>query len=149
MTAFNSVNMMIALLWLFIAFIICMFCSPLMKVGTGKPNTAHDNLTKVADNPLSDTARLGKSLFKANCASCHNKNMLTDMTGPALKGVTSRWAKFPQTDLYSWIKNSEQMIEAKHPRAIEIFEEWNEAKMTSMMHLSDEDIANLLEYIES
>ena len=29
----------------------------------------------------------GKTLFKDNCASCHNKNMKDDMTGPALGGA--------------------------------------------------------------
>ena len=32
----------------------------------------------------------GEALFKANCASCHNRNMKDDLTGPALGGVEER-----------------------------------------------------------
>ena len=38
----------------------------------------------------------GNTLFKNNCASCHNKNMKDDLTGPALGGVEERWADYPQ-----------------------------------------------------
>jgi len=34
----------------------------------------------------------GKKIFKINCASCHNKNMKSDMIGPALAGVRDRWS---------------------------------------------------------
>ena len=59
----------------------------------------------------------GKALFKKNCASCHNKNMKDDMTGPALGGAEERWADYPREDLYSWVRNSAGMIQAGHPRA--------------------------------
>ena len=29
----------------------------------------------------------GKELFRGKCATCHNKNMKQDLTGPALGGV--------------------------------------------------------------
>ena len=37
---------------------------------------------------LNDTAKQGKLLFQANCASCHAMNK--DLTGPALAGVMER-----------------------------------------------------------
>src|SRR3569833_1640208 len=37
---------------------------------------------------LNDTAKQGKLLFQANCASCHTMNK--DLTGPALAGVMER-----------------------------------------------------------
>ena len=52
----------------------------------------------------------GKALFKTNCASCHNRNMKDDLTGPALGGVEERWADYDREDLYKWINNSQAMI---------------------------------------
>ena len=60
--------------------------------------------------------KLGKVLFKNNCASCHNKNMKDDLTGPALGGFQERWADYPKEDLYSWIRNSQAMISSGHQR---------------------------------
>ena len=45
------------------------------------------------------SAAAGKDLFRNLCGSCHNKNMVQDMTGPALGGVQERWAEYPQEDL--------------------------------------------------
>ena len=42
------------------------------------------------------TPEAGKSLFKANCAQCHAKNMKSNLTGPALGGVEERWADYPR-----------------------------------------------------
>ena len=36
--------------------------------------------------------KAGKTLFQNNCASCHNKNMKSDLTGPALGDVDPRVA---------------------------------------------------------
>ena len=49
-----------------------------------------------------EVADQGKALFKANCASCHNKNMIDDMTGPALGGINERWDGREEL-LYKWI----------------------------------------------
>jgi mono/diheme cytochrome c family protein len=90
----------------------------------------------------------GKSLFKNNCASCHNKDMKSKLTGPALGGVEERWSSFPQEDLYKWIRNSQGMIAAGHPRAKELWTEWQPTVMTSFPNLTDQDIANMLAYIK-
>ena len=57
-----------------------------------------------------ETYLLGKNLFKLNCAVCHNRNMVDDMTGPALAGIKEGWAEYPREDLYQWIRNSQQLI---------------------------------------
>ena len=54
-----------------------------------------------------EDAAAGKSLFNANCASCHKLNK--KMTGPALANVETRLAEEEGLDrewLYAWIKNS-------------------------------------------
>ncbi len=88
----------------------------------------------------------GKTTFKNYCASCHNKDMKSDMTGPALGNAEENWSDYPREDLYNWIRNSQAMIAAGHPRAVEV---WNEYKsvMTAFPALTDEDIESVLLYI--
>lgn len=90
----------------------------------------------------------GKALFKTNCASCHNRNMKDDMTGPALGGVVDRWKEYPKEDLYEWIRNSQRLVQEGHPKAVDLYNEWNKVTMSSFNGLTDEDIEAILFYIE-
>jgi len=98
--------------------------------------------------PASVDIASGKTLFKNQCASCHNKNMKDKLTGPALGGVQERWAAYPKEDLYSWIRNSQAMINSGHPRAVELWNEWKPTIMTSFTSLTDSEIDNILGYIQ-
>lgn len=89
----------------------------------------------------------GKTLFRNQCAACHNKDMKSDLTGPALGGVEDRWAAFPKEDLYSWIRNSQALVKSGHPRAVEIYNQWKQVPMTPFTSLTDPDIANIIAYI--
>jgi cytochrome c2 len=91
---------------------------------------------------------LGKTSFKNNCGSCHNKNMKDNLTGPALAGVSERWAAYPKTDLYKWIRNSQGMIASGHPKAVELWSKYKPVIMTSFPNLSDDEIESLLLYID-
>lgn len=91
--------------------------------------------------------KAGKTLFQNNCASCHNKNMKSDLTGPALGGAEERWAAYPRTDLYKWIRNSQSMVNT-HPRGKELWGKWGPTIMNSFNGLSDQDIENILAYIQ-
>ena len=91
---------------------------------------------------------LGKTLFKNQCASCHNKNMKDRLTGPALGGVQERWADYPEEDLYGWIRNSQAMIADGHPKAVELWNEWKPTVMNAFPNLTDDEIASLLFYID-
>ncbi len=89
----------------------------------------------------------GKTLFAANCASCHNKNMRDNLTGPALAGLEERWAAFPRTDLYKWIRNSQALVAEGHPRAVELWNQWKPTLMNSFTGLTDDQIESLILYI--
>lgn len=91
----------------------------------------------------------GKNLFKANCATCHNKSMKDDMTGPALAGLEERWAEYSREDLYAWIRNSSKLIGENHPRATQLFADWDGSVMTSFTALTDENIENIIGYINA
>lgn len=87
----------------------------------------------------------GKALFKNNCATCHAKNMKDNLTGPALGAVEERWES--KEELYQWIRNSQAMIGDGHPYAVELWNEWKPTVMTSFPNLTDEQIDNIMGYI--
>ncbi len=88
----------------------------------------------------------GKALFLEKCASCHNNNMVSDMTGPALYGVQGRWKAYPDA-LYSWIRNSQATADAGNPRA-KVMINWAASAMTAFENLENEQIDDILEYVE-
>ncbi|MEO7175292.1 MAG: c-type cytochrome [Saprospiraceae bacterium] len=92
--------------------------------------------------------KVGQDLFKANCASCHNKNMKDNLTGPALGQLDVNWSKYPRTDLYKWIRSSSAMIAAGHPRATELWGQWKPTVMTPFPALTDEQIESILLYVD-
>lgn len=89
----------------------------------------------------------GKALFRNYCASCHSKDMKRNMTGPALAGVMDRWSDYPVEDLYAWIRNSQALIASGHPRANEVYNQYNKVLMTAFPNITDENITDLLSYI--
>ncbi len=88
----------------------------------------------------------GKKLFKNYCASCHAKDMKSNLTGPALGGTTERWES--EEELYAWIRNSQAMIAAGNPRAVELWNQYKPVVMTSFEALTDEEIGSILAYVE-
>ena len=90
----------------------------------------------------------GEKIFLNNCASCHNKNMKDDMTGPALGGVQERWAEQPEV-LYSWIKNSQAVVQSGNAYAVGLYNEWNQAVMQAFPTLTNEQIDKVLAYVDA
>lgn len=88
----------------------------------------------------------GKALFLEKCASCHNNNMLSDMTGPALYGVRERWQD-DEGALHQWIQNSQKLAEEGHPRAQQMIN-WSPTVMTAFESLDSAQIEAILAYIE-
>ena len=88
----------------------------------------------------------GKMLFTSNCAACHAKNMRDKLTGPALRRVIERWQN--KKDLYAFIRNPQRMIAKGNFNAIRIWSEYKPTTMTSFPNLKDEEIRDILDYIE-
>ena len=109
-------------------------------LGCGTMDTPYGNLDSIQ--------QAGKQLFRANCAACHAGDMVTPLTGPALAEGIAHWTIYPRKDLYVFIRNSQEMISQGHPRAVEIWEEWQPVIMNNFELLSDEDIQAILAYIE-
>ena len=74
--------------------------------------------------------------------------MVDVLTGPALGNVEENWAVYPREDLYEWIRNSQKMINDGHPRAIELWKDWQPTVMNNF-NLTDEEIEHLLVYIDA
>jgi len=85
----------------------------------------------------------GEALFKAKCSACHKLDIR--MTGPALGDLMTS-----ETDdkwLTKWIQNNQALIAAKDPKALKIYNEYNQAGMTVFTELSDGDVANIITYV--
>ena len=91
--------------------------------------------------------KVGKDLFKANCAQCHNKNMKDDLTGPALGGVQARWAGREKV-LHNWIRNSQSVIASGDPYAVALYNKYNKTLMNPFPQLKDDEIESILAYID-
>nr|WP_067058618.1 cytochrome c3 family protein [Mucilaginibacter sp. L294] len=90
-------------------------------------------------------AAKGEAIFKAKCTACHKID--TRMTGPALGPKLTE-----ETDdayLTKWIQNNQALIAAKNPKAVKIFNEFNQAGMTVFAELSDADVGNVITYIRA
>ncbi|GAB3017953.1 c-type cytochrome [Cyclobacterium sediminis] len=85
----------------------------------------------------------GQSIFNANCKTCHRLDQ--KLVGPALRGVTDRreldWVK-------QFIINSQVLIQGGDADAVALFKEFNNTVMPSHDFLSDDDLTNLLAYVE-
>ena len=96
---------------------------------------------------FAQSVELGEELFSSNCASCHylgpeSKKLIgPGLDGHILEEHSTEW-------LYSWIRNSSEFIASGDEKAIAIFEEYNKSMMTAFPYFSDEDIDNILAYIE-
>jgi mono/diheme cytochrome c family protein len=90
------------------------------------------------------TNEAGKQLFYSRCASCHMINK--DLTGPALKGVESRWPD--KQKLYAFIRNSEAVIE-DDKYAYELWLKYNQTMMNKHPDLTNDQIKQILDYINS
>jgi len=90
----------------------------------------------------------GEELFKANCTSCHKlgDEKKARLIGPGLN--VEIFDEYTEEWLISWIKNSSAMIESGDEQAIAIFEEYNQSVMTAFPTLSDNDVRDILAYIE-
>ena len=92
-------------------------------------------------------AKKGETLFKTNCAACHALDKQT--IGPALGGVVERLQKEQNLDttwINKWVKDSKALRLSGDKYANEVFNKFNKVEMTAFPNLTDQDIADILEY---
>lgn len=101
---------------------------------------------KPADGGGGDEAAIaaGKALYDANCISCHSPGGDV-VVGPGLKGIQERrtieW-------LIPWVKNSQAVIASGDKYAVDLFNKYNKAVMTSFA-FSDAEIKSIFAYVKS
>ena len=106
-----------------------------------EPIQAQEEL--VQDSGDSAAIAAGEALFKSNCAACHKLD--SRGIGPAMRGAGE---KFEREWLYKWVRNSQELIRSGDQLANQLFQEWNGAVMTPFPGLSDEDIDNIMAYVD-
>src|SRR4051812_3906985 len=77
----------------------------------------------------------GEALFKGKCTACHKVDQI--VVGPALGKLVTE-----ETDdkyLTKWIQNSQALIAAKVPKAVTIFNQFDQKSMTPFPELTDGD----------
>src|SRR5687768_4796467 len=89
--------------------------------------------------------KAGEGLFNANCKACHRVQQ--KLVGPALAGVQDRAPSI------QWIKdfvhNSSKVIASGDDYAVKLFNEYNKTQMTAFTGLKDEDIMNIMAYVNA
>ena len=87
-------------------------------------------------------AAKGEAIFKYKCTACHKIDQ--QLIGPALGPQLTE-----ETDdkyLIKWIQNNQALIAAKNPKALAIYNKFNQAGMTVFTELSDADVTNVIAY---
>ena len=89
----------------------------------------------------------GKRLFTGNCVQCHA--LQQDRTGPALVGVKARWGA-DTAKLIAFVHNSQKVIAADGPDSYsgKLFDKWYKTSMPSFTGLSDDDIRQIIDYVD-
>lgn len=142
------VNFLLILLALFIATCFAFRNNPTYPLPEPIPIPTKETSVPHIDAPLVPLKnQAGKQLFKANCASCHNRNMKDKMIGPALGAVQERWAGREDL-LYAWIRNSAAVVASGDAYAVQLFKDWKSSTMPAFPRLTDAEIDHILKYIE-
>jgi cytochrome c2 len=111
----------------------------------GTPSGEGEFASAKYSKDFNSNAQEGKILFLENCAACHNIDMVSDMTGPALFGAIDRWEN--RADLYQWVQDYTVLVEQGHPRALQM-EKWASSNMTAFTNLDTTEIRNIFAYVE-
>ncbi|MFT3826920.1 MAG: c-type cytochrome [Chitinophagaceae bacterium] len=89
-------------------------------------------------------AQVGARLFNDNCSSCHTENDLG--RAPALANVEDRHTR---EWIYSYVRNSADMIRKGDKQAVEVHQQWNQLPMNAFPNLTNDEIDAVLEYIKA
>ena len=96
---------------------------------------------------LKGDAKKGEALFKTNCSACHALDK--QLVGPALGGVVDRLKTEQNLGVdwfQKWIKDNKALRASGDKYANEVFEKFKKVEMTQFPSLSDQDVADILEY---
>jgi len=99
------------------------------------------SFSQEAVNP--EAVKAGEALFNADCKICHR--VKEKLIGPALQGVEER---APSKEwIIKWVRNSSKVIASGDEYAVKLYTEYNKQQMTSFSNYKDEDVLNILAYV--
>ena len=87
----------------------------------------------------------GESLFKNNCAACHNTSDEV-LVGPGLKGISERR---PIEWIVKWVHNPQAVIASGDKYANDLYNKFNKAAMTPYPNFSEAQIKGIVAYIDA
>ncbi len=91
---------------------------------------------------------IGKTLFLNLCASCHNKDMKSDLTGPALGGAIERW-KNDTTQILKYLNDPEVYIDTtKNQQLLKVDKKFGKSVQPKFPDLTLNEVKSLIFYIE-
>lgn len=126
----------------FLFFVLVFTCTFSLFAQDEEASSSDDGFVEVI--PGADPVK-GKELFNSLCAACHKP--YKKAVGPALHGVIDKYDGDLEW-IYAWIINSQELIKSGDSRAVAIYEEYNKVAMNAFPQLSNQDIDNILAYVE-
>jgi mono/diheme cytochrome c family protein len=102
-------------------------------------------LFATASASFSQDAAEGESLFKNNCAACHNTSDEV-LLGPGLKGISERR---PIEWIVSWVHNPQAMIASGDKYANDLYIKYNKSAMTPYPNFTEGQIKGIVAYIDA
>lgn len=88
---------------------------------------------------------IGEAAFKQTCGACHTIGR-GRLVGPDLAGVEQR---LPQEWIIKFVKSSQSVIKSGDKYADSLFQAYNQLPMPDNPNLSDEQIKEILTYIQT
>lgn len=82
--------------------------------------------------------------FKSLCATCHTTDYKR-VVGPGLAGMSDRHSN---EWLMDWIRDSQKMVASGDADAVKLYKDYMEVGMPAFPQLSDQDIQDLISYID-
>ncbi len=135
---------MVSLMLLLVA--IMAWYMPATNQPVAEADTASGGAPVAAVKAISADAIAGKEIFNGNCSACHSTG--TDkLTGPGLAGVRQRSPG--EAWLQKWIRNSSALVASGDAYAVKIFNDNGKIQMTSFATLTDQQIKQVLDYVDS
>lgn len=98
-----------------------------------------------ASATFAQDAAEGESLFKNNCAACHNTSDEA-LVGPGLKGISERR---PIEWIVKWVHNPQAVIASGDTYANDLYNKYNKAAMTPYPNFSEMQIKGIIAYIDA
>lgn len=136
------------------------FADTSMQLYKGKDNSG--KIEWEAPTPITTKASEqpnGRSLFEANCASCHDIGKR--LTGSDLAWIENRWPN--RKLLYAFIRNNQTFLNGNVPDSIKaideyesqkmyachLYNDYNKSAMNLFTNLSNQELDQLIEYINT